>query len=395
MLKFSYCAFPKTLLYRAALLSEWEEYIAKPKGEPEPFEIQKLRSRMYRPVFYVRVLLMLATFLAISAGGGIIAVPLIDFIDLLGVSSALLFSLLSVAFSVFMARFFAVNHHHFQSGVDDALAWQAFGSAGVSWWALLDLANVDLWSHTALLGMAFISAVFSFLYINRLFALAAFLLAILSFYWILDHTSVSMLWLPVLVALLSGVCFWCFNKFKGHKWYFYESYFSFNRQISLFMLMLSFQPNLAEFLWQNLLGEASQFPLYHVFLAIFVALSAFTIYFGWKRRNQEWLRVGGLAGLISLWSLMETAGLDGKTQLLVGGLLAGVLAFRLIKAIETGTLLHFGFRKTESSAFEMVAVHVLQHTPADLADERPHGHADDSAKLGGGDFGGAGATGQY
>jgi hypothetical protein len=204
-----------------------------------------------------------------------------------------------------------------------------------------------------------------------------------------------MLWLPVLVAIFSGACFWYFNKFKGRKWYFYESYFSFFRQVSLFMLMLSFQPNLAEFLWQNLLHEDSPFPLYYVFLAIFVSLSVFTIYQGWKQSKLEWLRVGALAGLISLWSLMETVGLEGKIQLLIGGLLTGVLAYRLIKAIEAGKVLNFGFRITDSSVFEMVAVHVLQNTASGLADNRISSNSDTSAQMGGGDFGGAGATGQF
>jgi len=76
-LGFPFCAYPKSLLYKAKLLEELNTYYPERKEEQVAFSIQKLKISVYKPVFYIRVLLMIASFFALSVASGIIAIPII------------------------------------------------------------------------------------------------------------------------------------------------------------------------------------------------------------------------------------------------------------------------------------------------------------------------------
>lgn len=391
-LGFPFCAYPKSLLYKAKLLEELNTYYPERKEEQVAFSIQKLKVRVYKPVFYIRVLLMIASFFALSVGSGIIAIPIIALAEWLGKAGTLFLSLAAMFFCVFLGRIFTIRQKHIESGVDDALAFQALASAAIAWWALLELAHINMWSLWAILGGIGIAVTFSVFYIQRVFGFAAYCIALLLIVWFVDYFKIDKMSLPFVGFTLSAFTYGFFARMRSKSWYFYQPLFSFIRQLSLLLALLNFQPNVADLLWKLLMEQTTPFPLYGVFTVIFLCLTVGYLLVGWKKADVELVRIGILGLLIALWSILNAAFVAIEFQLVLGGAFFGLGAYFTIKAIEKGQLTRFGFRKTDVGDLEIILSQIVAEAskPAISAPA-----AQNNVELGGGDFGGAGASGNY
>jgi len=332
---------------------------------------------------------MLATFLALSTGSGIIALPIIMLTEQLGTFGPFVLALMALLFSLFLGRLFVVRQKHIESGVDDALAWQAIASAGMACWFLLDMVHVEIWSLWTLLGGLIIAMLFSVFYIHRVFALLAYSVALALIVWFVDFFHIDKLLLPFFSFPLSAMLYVVFSRMRAKSWYFYQPLFSLIRQLSLLVALLSFQPNVADLLWKLLLQQSTSFPLFHVFAGIFLVLTIGYLFVGWKKADVELLRIGVIGLLTALWSLLDVLLVPGEFQLLMGGALFGLGAYFTIQAMEKGQLTRFGFRKTDVGDLETILSHIVAEA------NKPATSAQQNMDMGGGEFGGAGASGNY
>ncbi|WP_207426715.1 hypothetical protein [Pedobacter sp. SYSU D00535] len=286
-------------------------------------------------------------------------------------------------------------NYHYRSGVDDALLWISAGLfSGAFAWAV---SNSNLANILTAAFVFVLSLTLGLRFIDRLMALVSYLslLALIFFCW-QETGSFGTSTMPFILMGFSAAAYWLFKRstaFAGNKYY--NNSLRLLQVASLLSLYCSGNYFVVKELGDLLNGsKSSSLPMGWFFWMWTVGLPVSYIAIGVSTRNRIILRSGLL--------LITAAALTYRNyyQLMPVELalsLAGVLAlafayfFKKYLAIEK-----YGFTsRPASSRNEKEEPPMESLLIAETFSETGKPVVDDGAVFGGGEFGGAGATGKY
>ncbi len=120
-------AYNETWLYNLAVIKETKRWLKQNLITQEQFEkiSEVYTSSFYHPNFIIRILLLLATLLALSGVTGLLALIFLDSAskEVLSVA-AFIYGILSF---IFLEKVFIQNNKHYKSGITEAVLYYAIG----------------------------------------------------------------------------------------------------------------------------------------------------------------------------------------------------------------------------------------------------------------------------
>ena len=389
-------AYPDELLNTSLILEEVEPLLAS-QHPPDPIldqAVKLLKTRIYQPPFWIRVGLFIATWL-----GGLFCMSwfgliFFGFLDHIFSSefSGLLMAVIAAAAAFVVARHFIETKNHFCSGIDDALSLASLLCLGIAAFLLREILNLPPLSWYSLLLASGVAACFSAYYLDRFIAFIALVLLLFGFYKLVLITPLGMLILPI-IYFLTGMILWFVNRGWQKKGdLFYEPLVDFVEVCCLCLLVLSPQFVLVEFAFHFLMNAVGPLPFGHIFKAFSLLIPVFMLVMGWKQKNRAMLWVGLLGFAFGFYSLATEVWYWSAESclLLIGGVLSS-LGYGLHRLLKNNQLPGFDLDAGAKAHFlQDVVSHVIQTT---AATDRPEPKGE--PKFGGGDFGGAGATGDF
>jgi len=384
--------YPDDLLNISLILEKAESLIPRmgPPNEKFDFEIKALKSKIYKPPFWIRLGLFIASWLGEIFAMAWVGRFLNDYIG--NEMSTLALSVISgfVAFGV--ARHFIFKKNHYCSGIDDAFALILLSALGMSAIQVRDILNLPPFSWYSFILASIVIAWFSFYYIDRLMAFLAILFFLFGLYQLVLITPLGILSLPV-VFFFVGFSFLVATRRwqKNGNWH-YQALLDFVEVCCLVLLVLSPQYLLVELAYHQLMGEEGPLP-FGVFFQIFSMVVPLVILWqGWVLHNRAMLWVGFIGASLSIyflgtwnWNLSEELCLISTGFIFLG---FGFLLFRLLKSKK---LQGFDMDPGAKSYFLQDALsQVIQTT---MTTDRPEPKI--QSRFDKGDFGGAGSSGEF
>lgn len=389
-------AYPDSLLKTSLILEEVQTLLSNANpGSPQLVEAVKLlKTKIYKPPFWIRVGLFIATWLGglfCMSWFGLIFFGILDeFFS--SDFSGFLMSVISAVAAFVVARRFIETKNHFCSGIDDALGLACLLSLGVAAFLLREMLNLPPLSWYSLLLASGVAACFSGYYLDRFMAFIALLLLLFGLYKLVLIMPLGMLILPF-VYLLTGLILWTVNRgWQKKNHLFYEHLVDFVEVCSLCLIVLSPQFVLVEFAFHMLMNAVGPLPYGTAFQIFSFAIPLFMLGMGWKQKNRAMLWVGLLGFAFGFYSIATSVWYwpVESCLLLIGGAFSA-LGYSLHTLLKNNQLPGFDLNAGAKAHFlQDVVSQVIQTT---TATDRPEPKVE--PKFGGGEFGGAGATGDF
>lgn len=349
----------------------------------------------YIPNAFIRIILFIATVIAINASLGFVAL----FLD---ISSEILGAFLCLVTGVFLyvvlERVIITQKKYYQAGIDDALLYVALGFilAGIFIFSdAFDLKIQKLFYY--LLPLPFI--VFGVIrFADKLLTLSAiYCFFSFLFFQLVSWGSFAKSILPFVVMIASALLFLFSSKFlKSQKYEPWETPLIILKVFSLAAFYLGGNYMVVRELSQELLGmkilPGEDIALAPVFYSLTIIVPAIYIFWGIKKRETNFLRVGLLTAAFSVFTFCHYYSLMSlEFGITLAGAVLLALALAALKFLKNPTggftaknLLNLSPDNPQFEAFLM----------ADLSN--PNVEISDKQDLfGGGRSGGAGAEGQY
>lgn len=347
------------------------------------------------PNFFVRVILFVATYLAISSSLGFIGFLLDIRSEAVGAMLCLVAGLLLY---VALEKIIIAQKKYYRAGVDDALLYVALGFVLFGLFLFLEALEIKLeLAYYILLALPF--SIFAIIrFADKLLTLAA-IYGFFSylFFRLISLGQVGKSILPFVVMVVSFLLFLFSNKLlkspRNEPW---ESPLTILKTLSLVAFYLGGNYMVVREMSEMLLGmkiiPGADIPLASVFYGFTIVIPTLYVFLGIKNRDIIFLRIGLLASAFSIFTFRFYF-FDFSYELtltLTGAILfaVGLFALQFLKKPKRGfTAKNLLNLSPDSPQFEALLMVDLSNPDVEMSDEKN--------LFGGGRSGGAGAEGQY
>jgi len=347
----------------------------------------------YSPNIFVRSGLLALTCIIAAFSGGLIGLMLYE------LSATFCFLILGIA-SYFALEKTVSSHHHYRSGVDDALLWI---SAGFFLATFTELTEDIFRTHIMLENFAypFFALALSF-YLTLRFA--DMLMAVVCYFALLIFLSVAWVeiipWgtatLPFLIIVLSAIFYFALVKMiSAEKLRYYRQCTELLRIISLFTFYLAGNVYVIEQFGNEILYVENrsnhELPLPYFFWAWTIILPFVYTAYAIKKKDQQLLRAGLVLLAAAALTVKNYCHVENIEVLLVfAGIALLAIAWFLIRHLKTPKN---GFTYQElgdenSLGNNRLESLIISNIPGDT----PQGS---NSPFGGGNFGGGGSSGNF
>jgi hypothetical protein len=344
----------------------------------------------YSPNFFIRVALFLLTCVISLFLGGFISLYLPGDLNIHLI--LLLFAGLG-----FLALHIAVQQYaHYRSGLDDALLWISFGLLIAAFSGITDKAGEN--GPLALSAFVFLLALFlAIRFADTLISISAYLALISTIFFALKNMgALGLSLMPFALMLLSALAYRIVRISMKHKQArFYVKCLNALQVSSLISLYAAGNYFLVHSL-ENALNNTSSTSIRFgwIFWIFTLLLPPAYIYFGLLRKNLLLIRIGlilTLTGTLTFWHYYHPV--PAEYALLTAGAVILILAWFLIRYLQVpknGFTSKDGSRSHPGDELQLESLIIAES--ASGIDQAP---VNRGTKMGGGEFGGGGASGNF
>jgi hypothetical protein len=297
-------------------------------------------SEFYHPNLFIRILLFLATLIALSGVTGLVTLAVSDAIDSDTVAATLMLLYGIVSFIV-LDRVFIHNARHYKSGVTEAVLYHAIGFtiAGVAW--MLEF------NQTALTVSCLVVFTFSaFRYLDLVSAACAFgALAYFIFSQLYLAGGIAQQIIPIALIAFFVPFYFLIKRIQKHAaaepW---DDVLLVVEALSLLLIYVAGNYFVVRELSQSLMGltlePGADIPFAALFYGLTVIIPIGYLYFGLKRKNLVLIRVSLIVIVFSVFTFKYYYSLGHpEISLTIAGaflLITTLLLFRYLKTPQHG-----------------------------------------------------------
>jgi len=361
----------------------------------DEFEQVKLRYPVgfYTPNLFIRIGLFLLTLVIAAFSGGLISLIMMD--SRMLESPAYLFFLGIITY--FALEFMVREKKHFRSGVDDALIWTSAGLilTGMLW---SSDSILNAYGDLAVSGFVFLLATYYTLrFADVLMAITSILALVFLVFFGWQRTGIYPLQtMPFLIIILTAVLYLVSDRAREHPAFVY--YKNCLQVASLVALLVCYAAGnyfvvreIGTELVEERLTPDSEIPLAWFFWAWTFIVPIAYIAWGIKRKDQLLLRSGMILVAVAAFTLRNyyhVMSAEALLSILGAGLLA--FAYGVIRYLNTPKHGFTSAELSDSSMIDNIQIESLIVAETMSAPDLP-----DQGRLGGGAFGGGGASGDF
>ena len=346
-------------------------------------------SKLYHPNWIIRILLFLASLIALSGVTGILA---LIFVDSLGSAVSILSILYGIGSWVILEMFFIKANHHYKSGVNEAVLYHSLGFVigGIGW--LIDYETTGMWLISAVLCA--VAAVRYLDLITTLTALICLTGGCFSLFYEMGGVFVSII--PIFLGFLFLIVYLAavhLTKIPQVDWW--KDNLVLTQYFSLIMIYLSLNYLVVRELSIELMGMSlspeGDIPLAYLFYLTTIAIPVVYLYLGIRRKDLVLIRVSILVLAVAVFTYKYYfSTLPIEVGITISGGLMIILSIALINYLR---VVRHGFTRENTGSESWMAVQgealLVAQTMGGNVVEQPQ----DSDS--GGKFGGGGASGSF
>jgi uncharacterized membrane protein YgcG len=351
---------------------------------------EEYKSGFYHPNLIIRILLFIASLVALSGITGLFGLMLSEVLEDAYAALSLIYGIVSfVILEIVLIR----NNNHYKSGVSEALLYHSIG------FTILGIGGAsDFNAHVMIISCLLIFSFTAYRYLDLISTAAALCsLAALIFYEVYEMEGMAQQVIPIVfIILFTPFYFYVKNLKKKENTDLWENCLILAEAFSLLMIYLAGNYFVVRELSVNLMslsledGENIPFALLFYFLT--VSIPFLYLYFGIKNKDLVLLRVSLLVLAFSVFTFKfyYSTGHHEITFTVSGLLLLSIslALFRYLKTPKHGytrdNIVEEKWAETNPEAF------IISQTLGGNAVT-----VDNSFKGGGGSFGGGGASGDF
>lgn len=286
------CAYNKTSLYNLAVVRETKRWFKHGIITENQFENIRAAhvSSLYSPNFVIRILLLLATLLAISGVTGLLALGVYNMNDKTLAIGLIVYGIVSF---VILEQLFIKTNNHYKSGVTEALLYHSMGFTIGGIIYLLNYDNVSLVLIICLVIFVFAAIRYIDL-LSTIAAVAAF--AALLFYEMYELDGVFRQVIPFAFIIVFTLLYFVAKSSKEKKRFeFWRTNILIIESISLLLIYvggnyLVVRELSVEMMNLDLTG-GQDIPFAMIFYVLTVIIPAAYLYFGIKNKDVVLLRI--------------------------------------------------------------------------------------------------------
>jgi hypothetical protein len=353
---------------------------------------EKYPVGFYTPNLFVRVGLVILTFIIVSFGNGLIslvfaatgAVETFGWFFFLGLINYIALELI------------VKNNNHFRSGVDDALLFIS-GCLFVTGFVMLLFRINDTMNYIVLAGIIFLLSLYqSIRFADMLTSVVCCIsfFAFIFFGWT-KFIPAGLATAPFVMMLVSGVVYWLSRiKSKKEKFINYDNCFVIIQVVSLLTLYAAGNYYVIQTLSTEMAAQTGPVPFGALFWTWTILLPFVYVASGIKKKDVILLRSGLLlitAAALTFRNYYHVLPVD-VTLTIIGAVILGIvyIIMRYLKIPKHG----FTYAETDDG-------HLMDHLKiesliiAETFSHTPQPPANEGVKFGGGDFGGGGSSGGF
>jgi hypothetical protein len=385
-------AYHPTGLYHLAVTKETKRWFQQDLISREQFEIIRntYPSKFYHPNFIIRILLFVATLLALSGVTGILGLIVSDAGESTIFKCCFIYGILS--FFV-LDQFFIKQHHHYKSGVTEAILYHACAFTMIGMMDVFDF-NVGISLAIALVVLAFSAWRYLDL-LSTVLAIAS--LTGLIFYELYDAGDTLRQMIPFGIIVAFTPIYFLAKKIKVRgslkAW---QSNLVIVEGASLLLIYAAGNyfvvRQLSESMMNLYLEPGQDIPFAFLFYSLTVIIPVAYLFFGIKRKDIVLLRVSLIAIAFSVFTFKYyfSLGHPEITLTSAGAILIGISLY-LMQYLK---VIRYGFTRENHlpekwASMNVEAIIISQTLGGNQVIE------DQTSGGGGGDFGGGGASTQY
>jgi hypothetical protein len=291
-------------------------------------------SSFYHPNLFIRILLFIATLIALAGISGLFGLMLVESEK---TSISILCLLYGIGSWIFLEKIFIQNSNHYKSGVSEALLYHSIGFMIGGVIGLTD-GNVTLSLIFAVLLFGFSSIRFIDL-ISTLCVLCCF--AGLLFYWFYEADGIFRSVIPfALIFSFSGLYFFLLKLKKKTGTESWEDCFLISEAFCLLIIYAAGNYLVVRELSISMMGlameEGEDIPFAFLFYFLTVAIPVIYLYFGIKKKDGVMIRVSLVALAFAVFTFKYYFSLGHhEITLTAGGIILIAIALGLFRYLKT------------------------------------------------------------
>lgn len=387
-------AYNETGLYNLAVLKECKRWVNQHFIEPDQY--QKIKetytSPFYHPNFIIRVLLFVATVLALSGVTGVLSLLALG-IDEGDVFLSFACIFYGVGSFFFLEKIFIKNNHHYKSGVNEALIYH---SCGFTVGGIMGVFDFD--AHVGLFACLIILSFAAIRYLDLVCTIAATLsFAGILFYEFYNIGGIFQQIIPfVFIIFFTPIYFFIKRIKKKSELKFWSTNLLIVEALSLLFIYVAGNylvvRELSIEMMDLYLEEGADIPYAFIFYALTVLIPLAYLYFGIKNRDLVLIRVSLIVIAFSAFTFKYYYSL-GHPEITstIAGLFLLAISILLLNYLKTSK---HGYTRenllTEKWANMNAEAFIISQTMGGNQVT-----VKEEFKGGGGGFGGGGASGSY
>lgn len=348
-------------------------------------------SSFYHPNLIIRILLFVATLLALSGVSGFLGLMISSAGESVYPVACVIYG---VASFIFLDKVFIGNNHHYKSGVTEGMLYHACGFTicGILW-------MFDFNQYSVLYTCFIVFSLVAFRYIDLLTTLCAVLsFAAILFFTCYDAGGIFQQIIPFVFILAFGAMYFFAKKIKGRpSLKFWSLSLLVIEGISLLFIYIAGNYLVVRELSVNLmdlyLEEGQDIPFAFIFYGLTIIIPAAYLYFGIKNKDVVLLRVSLIVIAFSVFTFKYYYGF-GHPEIsltVAGAFLLGITLyiFNYLKIIRNGFTRenHLAEKWGNLNLQAFIVSQTLGGNQAVASDSMETG--------GGGSFGGGGSTDSF
>lgn len=385
-------AYNPTDLYNLAVTKECKRWFKQGLIATEQYDKIKAEypSRLFHPNFIIRILLIVATLIALLGITGILGLMFADSGE--SVLSSLMI-MYGVGSFVVLDRFFIGQKNHYKSGVTEALMYHS------GFFTLMGLAILsDFHFYFILVSCLLVFSFAAWRYLDLLCTLGAVgVLTALVFYLLYDADGILRQLIPFgIIALFAPVYFVVKGMKRNPPFKFWNDNLTIVEGASLLLIYVAGNYFVVRKLSESMMGlyleDGQDIPFALLFYALTGLIPVVYLYFGIRRRDIVLLRVSLLAIAFSVFTFKYYFSLGHpEITLTISGLILTGISLWLMQYLK---VIRHGFTRENHlpekwADMNVEALIISQTLGGNQITENPVEGG------GGGDFSGGGASTQY
>ncbi len=350
----------------------------------------------YMPTKWVTFGLFIFTLILLLAIAGLVTVLFTsNNISVEGTLRILLFIFSFACF--FMTEYYKKNKHYFHAGTDDALLWAGLAT-GISAMATVffEIVTAELAPIPTFL-FGFVLCLFTaYRYLDKVIALTTVLFWFLFLFFLSAALGKTVKALLPFIACANGIVLYFLSKrgTKSEKGIYLRDCLLVAEASALLIAYLSVNyfvvRELSALMFDNISEEGKEIPFAFLFYFFTVSVPLAYVILGLRRKDSVLLRIGLLLIAVAILTIRYYHSLlPIETALTIGGLFLIAFSYFSIRWLKK---VPYGFTYEEQGSSSLGVAESLM--VVQTFGKGPHSSSN-GPKLGGGDFGGAGATEGY